>query len=238
MNFSAVIKLFVFIISVVALLVLSAGSGSPLGGQNWGLLSLEIVIIAIILLYRDFEKSRTSAGEIAIIAVLGAIAAVGRLPFAALPNIQPTTFLVIVSGYVFGARTGFMVGSTAALVSNLFFGHGPWTPWQMFSWGLAGISGALLSMLLPGGQGKGMPVLQIAWGYFFGCIMNFWTWIAFIQPHNWQTFLATYAAGFTFDTFHAAGNWIFYIVLGPGVIKTLMRAKRKLDISRISTEIM
>lgn len=31
-----------------------------------------------------------------------------------------------------------VMAALAALSSNLFFGQGPWTPWQMFSWGLIG----------------------------------------------------------------------------------------------------
>ncbi|MCL6635796.1 MAG: ECF transporter S component, partial [Peptococcaceae bacterium] len=132
-----------FFLAVAGLLALSVSPGSPVTGQNWGLLSAEIVFIAIVFFYRGFEKSRVSSREIAVIAVLGTVAAASRVPFAALPNIQPATFLVVVSGYVFGVRAGFMVGSTAALVSNFFLGQGPWTPWQMFSWGLAGSSAAL-----------------------------------------------------------------------------------------------
>lgn len=42
-----------------------------------------------------------------------------------------------------------MVGALAALVSNMFFGQGPWTPWQMYAWGLIGyLSGVLAQKAL------------------------------------------------------------------------------------------
>lgn len=222
-----------FLLAVTGLLAFSVTAGK---GQNWGLLSAEIVIIAIIFLYLDFDQSVVSSREISVIAVLGAMAAVGRVSMAALPNIQPTTFLVILSGYVFGARAGFMIGSTAALASNFFLGQGPWTPWQMFAWGLAGSSAALLRSLFPGAGRWTMISFQLFWGYAFGWIMNIWTWTAFIYPSNWQSFLATYAASFWFDSIHAAGNVLFYLFFGTGAEKILKRVKKKLEVSSLPVE--
>jgi len=220
-----------FLLVVAGLLVLSTGVESPLTRQNWGLLSAEIVFIAIVLLYRGFEKSRVSSREIAIIAVLGTVAAVGRVLFAALPHIQPATFLVIVSGSVFGARAGFMVGSTVAVVSNFFLGQGPWTPWQMFTWGLAGSSGALFRIAFPRAGRWSTAIFLFAWGYVYGWIMNLWFWTAFVAPLNLQSFLITYAASFWLDTCHAVGNVIFYLLCGPGTEKILKRTKNKLEVS-------
>lgn len=221
-----------FLVAIAGLLAFSVTTGNPVQ-QNWGLLSAAIIGVAILILYWCFEQSHVSTREIAVIAVLGAIAALGRVSLAALPNIQPVTFLVIISGYVFGARTGFMVGSTAALASNFFLGQGPWTPWQMFAWGLAGSSAAYFRAVFPGGGKWPMLVLQFFWGYLFGCIMNIWTWSAFISHLSWQSFLATYATSIWFDTFHAVGNVLFHLFLGSGVIKTLNRIKRKLEVSSL-----
>ena len=78
---------------------------------------------------------------IALVATLAAMAALGRVAFAALPNVKPTTDIVLIAGYVLGGAPGFMVGAVAALASNLFFGQGPWTPWQMVAWGGVGVFG-------------------------------------------------------------------------------------------------
>ncbi|MDD4239686.1 MAG: ECF transporter S component [Desulfotomaculaceae bacterium] len=234
-EFNAKWKFPLFLIGVAGLLTFSVFTDSPLK-QNWGMLSAAILLVAILFLYWGFEISPASTREIAIIAVLGAIAALGRVSLAALPNIQPVTFLVLVSGYVFGARTGFMVGSTAALASNFFLGQGPWTPWQMFAWGLAGSSAAYFRAIIPDVWKWPMVIFQFTWGYFFGCIMNIWTWTAFITPLSWQSFLATYAASLWFDTLHAVGNVLFYLFLGSGVIKVLQRVKRKLEVSYLPVQ--
>ncbi|MFZ5595838.1 MAG: ECF transporter S component [Bacillota bacterium] len=224
----------IFLIIIPGLLLAGIERDNFVARQGWGLLSAEIMLIALVLFYWGFEQGRASSREIALIAVLGAVAAVGRVPFAALPNVQPTTFMVIVSGFVFGPRAGFMVGSTAALVSNFFLGQGPWTPWQMFSWGLAGVSAGLIKPVLPGS--KGMAAFCFIWGYLFGWIMNLWFWTAFIQPLNWQSFVATYAASFWWDTFHAAGNAAFYLLFGASFTKILKRFRRKLKISIIEPD--
>ncbi|MCL6610354.1 MAG: ECF transporter S component [Peptococcaceae bacterium] len=219
-----------FLIVIPGLLYAGIKQDNFLAGQGWGLLSAEMVLAALALFYWGFERGGASSREAAFIAVLGAAAAAGRIPFAALPNVQPTTFLVIVSGFVFGPRAGFMVGSTAALVSNFFLGHGPWTPWQMFAWGLAGASAGLIRMVYPGIGTLGMSAFNFIWGYLFGWIMNLWFWTSFIQPLNWQSFLASYAASFWFDTFHAAGNAAFYLVFGSSFTKILTRFRRKLKV--------
>ncbi|NPV73675.1 MAG: ECF transporter S component [Pelotomaculum sp.] len=230
------LKFPLFLLAVAGLLAMSISPGSPLARQNWGLLSAEIVFIAIVFLYWGFERSAISSREIAVIAVLGTVAAVGRVPFAALFNIQPVTFLTIITGYVFGARAGFMVGSTAAVVSNFFLGQGPWTPWQMFTWGLAGSSAALFGAVFPQVGRWGMAAFLFTWGYIYGWIMNLWFWTAFIYPLNLQSFLTTYAASFWFDTCHALGNVFFYFFCGTGVVKILKRTKKKLEVSYLPAQ--
>jgi len=225
-----------FLLIVLGLLLAGGSRDNFVARQGWGLLSAEIMFIALILLYWGFEQGKVSSREVALIAVLGTIAAIGRIPFAMLPNVQPTTFIVIASGFVFGPRAGFMVGSTAALVSNFFLGQGPWTPWQMFTWGLAGICAGMMKTIFPGIGNKAMTVFSFIWGYLFGWIMNIWFWTAFIHPLNWQSFLATYAASFWLDTFHAAGNALFYVLLGPGMIKILTRFKNKMQVSFLPLE--
>ncbi|WXJ95538.1 hypothetical protein MCACP_20310 [Neomoorella carbonis] len=219
------------LVFILGLLLTSIKVNALLLGQGWGLLASVIIIIALVMLHWGFEQRRISSREVAVIAMLGTIAAVGRVPFAALPNIQPTTFMVIISGFVFGPRAGFMAGSTAALISNFFLGQGPWTPWQMLAWGLAGTSAGVMGIILPRAGKKVMTVFSLLWGYLFGWIMNLWTWTGFIHPLTWQSFVATCAASFWFDTFHAAGNAVFYLLFGSSFVKILRRYRRKLEVT-------
>src|SRR6476620_11070955 len=93
-----------------------------------------------------WERTRPPARVLALVGTLAALAALGRIAFAPLPNVKPTTDIVIVAGAALGPAAGFAVGAVGALASNLFFGQGPWTPWQMAGWGLCGLLGAGLGL--------------------------------------------------------------------------------------------
>ncbi|HHW02182.1 MAG TPA: ECF transporter S component [Thermoanaerobacterales bacterium] len=193
--------------------------------------STAIAIFLLGIMWLSFEFGMTSSKELAIIAVMSAVAAMGRVVFAALPNIQATTFVVIVSGFVMGSRNGFMVGAASALVSNFFMGQGPWTFWQMLSWGLAGASAGVLKKVFPNIGKAGMTVFCLLWGYFFGWIMNFWYWSAFIKPLSLKSFITVCLASFWFDSLHAAGNAILYLLFGITFTKVLKRFYRRLKVS-------
>ncbi len=178
-----------------------------------------------------FERKAVSSKEIVLISVLAAMAALGRVPFAVIPGAQPTTFMIIISGYIFGPMVGFIVGIAAPLVSNIFLGQGPWTIVQMFTWGLCGISAGFLGKIYPHAPRWLLIVFGFFWGYLFGWIMNVWYWLSFIYPLNFKTWIYTYAASFWFDTVHAVTNFIFFYFLGSDFIVILRRFKQKLSYS-------
>jgi energy-coupling factor transport system substrate-specific component len=202
----------------------------PLNGLiNWGLMATILVILAIIAFFFEFEAAAVSSKEIALVAMLGTISAVLRVPFAAIPGVQPCTYLIICSGYVFGPVAGFMVGAITALVSNFFLGQGPWTPYQMLAWGLVGVTAAYLRRFNL--NTKWLVAFGIIWGYVFGWIMNVWFWAAFIYPLTLKTFIVAQLNSVWFDTFHAIGNAIFLGVFGTKTIAILQRFKLRFAVS-------
>ena len=113
--------------------------------MSWVLASFLVLGLALAAGFAWYERSHPSARVLALVATLAALAALGRIAFAPLPNVKPTTDIVLLTGYVLGGAPGFAVGAVGALASNLFFGQGPWTPWQMVGWGGVGLIGALLA---------------------------------------------------------------------------------------------
>ncbi|WP_052045144.1 ECF transporter S component [Caloranaerobacter azorensis] len=186
------------------------------------------IFLIMLTFFWSFEKRRTSTKEISLISTMATLAAISRIPFAVLMSVQPTTFIVMITGYVFGPQIGFMVGAVAALVSNFFLGQGPWTPWQMFSWGICGILAAMLGMGRDGFKLKQFVVLSFICGYIFGWIMNIWHWASFIYPLTFRTFIATYISSMPFDTLHAFGNVIFSLLFGKSFYYVLIRFKRRM----------
>ncbi len=109
-----------------------------LGDRKYYFISLLIVLEIMLPFILLFEERRPQARELVIISVLSAIAVSGRIAFMMLPQFKPMLALIIVSGICFGGETGFLVGAVTAFVSNMYFGQGPWTPWQMFAFGIVG----------------------------------------------------------------------------------------------------
>ncbi len=193
-------------------------------------LSFGVIGAAILLLLVRFEARKVEASELVLLAVLAAIAAVSRVPFASIPSVQPTTFVIMMAGFVFGAESGFMIGAVAALASNMILGQGPWTPFQMVAWGLVGLTAGLLRNRKFMQATWGKALFGIVWGFIFGAIMNFWGLAAFIQSGTGidTKLLITYFAGSAlFDTMHAVSNVVFLLLFGGVWLKILTRFKRK-----------
>ena len=212
----------------VACFVIPMFPSCPLNNlMNWGLIITILVILAIIAFFFEFEAAAVSSKEIALVAMLGTISAVLRVPFAAIPSVQPCTYLIICSGYVFGPVAGFMVGAITALVSNFFLGQGPWTPYQMFAWGLVGVTSVFLRRFNL--NKKLLVVFGIIWGYVYGWIMNIFFWASFVYPLTIRTFIVAQLNSVWFDTFHAIGNTIFLGLFGMKTIGILERFKKRFN---------
>ncbi|GAA0770423.1 ECF transporter S component [Clostridium subterminale] len=201
--------------------------------NSFALLSTLGVLGILFLSYFYFEKSMLGTKEIAVIATLSAFTALSRIAFAPIPNVKPVTFLVALSGFVFGPYEGFLIGSTSAFLSNIFFGQGPWTPWQMFSWGLVGIISGIW-----GRKGKRVSAIKFSiicfiYGFMFDWIMNFWYVLGFVKPITIQSVIMAYLSGLTFDILHGGGSFIFSIIFYDSFIDVLLRYKRRLDITYI-----
>ncbi|RED53177.1 ECF transporter S component [Cohnella lupini] len=194
------------------------------------LIGIVLVLLSIIPFLLRFERKERKARELMLIAVMAAVATVSRIPFATLlPNFTPVTFVVIVSGVVFGAEAGWMVGAATALVSNFFLGQGPWTPWQMFAWGMAGYTAGLFAhRSLWRRERLPLALFGLAWGFLFGWIMNITLALdQWVQTHSWEAVVGKYVTGLPFEVVHATANVFFILAFSPSWIALLERYRRK-----------
>ncbi|MEX0745770.1 MAG: prenyltransferase/squalene oxidase repeat-containing protein [Phycisphaeraceae bacterium] len=200
--------------------------------MSWQLGSVLVVCAALAGGFAWFERSRPSSKVVAAIAALAALAVAGRVLFAPIPNVQATTDVAFLSGFTLGAGPGFVVGSLAALVSNVFLGQGPWTPWQMLGWGATGVAGAVLARVA--GRQLGRLPLSVSCGLaglVFGAWMDLSQLVMYAAEASPETYIAISVTSLPFNVAHAAGNFVLCMLLGPGFVRLLGRFRARLEVS-------
>ncbi len=178
-----------------------------------------------------YERTRPPARMVAAVAVLVAFAVIGRILFAPFPNVKPTTDIVIIAGFALGFAPGWIVGSLTALVSNFYFLQGPWTPWQMFAWGMCGLLGACVARLSRGNPGRvTFSLICAAAGLGFGVVMNLASAINLGGSDIVTSFWVYTVRSLPFDVAHAAANFVFFLIAGPLLIRMLQRLRDRHDV--------
>lgn len=219
------------------------------------LLSLVVVLASLGVFFATYESSTPRLRDIMPTVVLAALAAAGRILFAPIPDFKPVSAIAIIAGVVFGRKSGFMVGALAALASNFFFGQGPWTPWQMYAWGLVGYGAGLLAAISakapkPIGENglvecrgeqslrreslveKHAAIIYI-YGFasclMYGFILNAWSILSFYhaQASGLAGVLLVYATALPFDVTHGIATVVFLAALYVPWRRKLKRIKGK-----------
>ncbi len=199
--------------------------------MSWQLTSFLILGVVLVAGFAWYERSRPPSQVVALVAALAALAIAGRVAFAALPNVKPTTDIVIFAGYALGPAPGFAVGALSGLVSNFWFGQGPWTPWQMAAWGLCGVLGAVLAL---GTRNAGRFTLAALCGFAgiaYGVLLNFYT-ISYGGEFSLRHFLLLEARAIPFNLAHATGNVVFALLAGPAMVRMLARFRARFEWGR------
>jgi len=199
---------------------------------TWEVASFLIVGAVILAGFAWYERSRPPAQVVALVAALAALAIVGRIAFAAFPNVKPTTDIIVFAGYALGGAPGFAVGALTALVSNFWFGQGPWTPWQMAGWGLCGVLGAALAL---GTRNAGRFVLAAICafaGIFYGALLNFSLMATYGGDLTLRHFLVLEARAIPFEVAHVLGNVVLALVAGPAMVRMLTRFRERFEWER------
>jgi prenyltransferase/squalene oxidase-like repeat protein len=195
--------------------------------MSWQLTSF--VILAVVLLggFAWYERSRPPSQVVALVAALAALAIAGRIAFAAFPNVKPTTDIVVFAGYALGPAPGFAVGALAGLVSNFWFGQGPWTPWQMAGWGMCGLMGAGLALGVRNAGRLSLAAVCGLAGIAYGVLLNFSLMATYGGDLSLERFLTLEARAIPFDVAHVVGNVAFALLAGPAMVRMLGRFRQR-----------
>lgn len=199
--------------------------------MTWQLSTFALLVLALAAGFAWYERERPPARVLALVAAMAALAVVGRLAFAAIPNVKPTTDIVLFAGYALGAVPGFAVGAVTAVVSNLFFSQGPWTVWQMAGWGAVGVGGAGLARALRGREPGRLTLAAVCGvaGLVFGAWMDVYQW-TLAARQDVDTYLAISATSLPYNLAHAIGNVGFALLIGPAFVRALRRYRRRFEV--------
>lgn len=226
---------------VLAPLTVVVGMGIP--GNGYYLSGTLIVLYAIVPFFVSFEGRRPTAREIAVVAVLAALAVAARAAFIWVPHFKPMAAVIMIAGLAAGPQTGFLVGSVAALASNFIFGQGPWTPWQMLAFGVAGLVAGLLA------DARVFPRANLSWprrialatvGFVLivglvGPILDTSTFFYLSTAPTPELAAVVYLAGLPVNAIHGAATALTLLVVANPLLDQLARVRVKyglLDRSR------
>ncbi|MBQ9758073.1 MAG: ATP-binding cassette domain-containing protein [Clostridia bacterium] len=200
-----------------------------LDDRKYYFISLLIIIETMIPFCLVFESRKPEARELVVISVLCAIAVAGRAAFFMLPQFKPVVALIIITGVCFGGETGFLVGAVTGFVSNFFFGQGPWTPWQMFAFGIIGfIAGILFRKgLIRKTRGSLCVFGFVATFVIYGGIMNLSSVLQVSAKLTPKVIAAAYISGAPLDLIHAAATAFFLWFISGTFVEKLERVKTK-----------
>jgi energy-coupling factor transport system substrate-specific component len=190
------------------------------------------LLLAVVLVggFAWYERSHPPARLVALVAALAALAVAGRLVLTPIPNVVATTDIVLITGFALGAAPGFAVGALAALVSNMWLGQGPWTPWEMAGWGMVGLGGAALGVLTRGRVSRiGLAAACGLAGFAYGALLDLSVMVSYGGEQSLDRYLAISARGVPFNLAHATGNVVFALAGGPALARMIARYRERFE---------
>ena len=190
--------------------------------KRYIIISLGIAVLSVLLFIAGVERRNIGSRRLVLTAVMIALCVVGRM----IPLFKPVTALTVIVAMYLGAESGFLTGAMAALLSNFFFGQGPWTPFQMLAWGLIGLLAGYLSPLLIRSRAF-LLTYGVLSGVAFSFIMDIWTVLWYNGTFSLPMYLGALSTAVPYTIMYAVSNLIFLLLLARPMGEKLARIKLK-----------
>ena len=220
----------VTLLVIIVLIPLTVGISWYMGDRKYYIASVLIMIYSIIPFFAGFESRKPQARELVTLAVMCAIAVASRAAFIWAPNFKPIGGITMITAMAFGPQAGFMTGSLSLIVSDMIFGQGPWTPWQMFSFGLLGFISGLLAR--KGILTEKRPLIDAVIGFLLmvlvvGPILDTCAIFTMAQMINTESVFAVYLAGLPVNISQGTAVFLCVLLLTRPMMNKLERIKTK-----------
>ena len=194
--------------------------------KQYAWVSLCVALLSCLPVFLRFERKSVSTKRLILIASMTALSVLGRILFTPIPGFKPVTAMVVITALYFGSEVGFLTGSLCALISNFWFGQGPWTPFQMFSWGLLGLLAGLLADPLKRSKIL-LAVYGAVSGALYSALMDVWIVLLADGYFNLSRYAATLVSSLPFTAIYAVSNLIFLLLFSKPIGKILERIQTK-----------
>lgn len=197
---------------------------------NYYLISVVLILLSFVVFFFSFEKRKPQAREMVTLSVMCAIAVASRVVFSAIPYFKPVLGIIMLTGMALGSGAGFLTGVVTAFVSNFIFGQGPWTPWQMFAFGVAG---ALAGFLYKKGiMGEKKRLVTAILGYVIiqflvGPILDVCSIFTMKMEVTGDYALAIFTYGLVPNLIHGLATGLTLFLLAKPMMEKLNRMKLK-----------
>ena len=210
------------VIPFVLIPLLVAVSAFAFSGQRYLIISLGIAVLALLLFMAGVERRNIGSRHMVITAIMTALAVFGRF----IPLFKPITAIIVITAVYLGAQAGFLTGAMSVLLSNIWFGQGPWTPFQMLGFGLIGLFAGYLSRWLMHSK-----ALLVIYGVFAGIaysfIMDIWTVLWYSGGFDTGLYASAIISALPFTALYAVSNAVFLLILSKPIGNKLNRIKIK-----------
>lgn len=221
-NFRCILKIAIpFLLIPLAVLI----SNFVFGKVHYLLISLIVAALAVLLFIAGFEKKQVGSRRLVLAAVMTALCIVGRF----IPFFKPVTAITVIAALYLGGQTAFLIGAISALLSNFYFGQGPWTPFQMMAFGLIGLIAGYISDILI--KHKSLLLLYaVISGVIYSLIMDVWTVVWYNGGMDIALYLTAALTALPHTLMYAVSNFIFLWFLAKPFGEKLERIKIKYGI--------
>ncbi|MBQ9748899.1 MAG: ECF transporter S component [Clostridia bacterium] len=193
-----------------------------LRGTGYVVTSVTVASLSVVLFLCGFDRRKTGSRRLVLVSVMIALSVLGRF----FPLLKPVTAVAVITGVYLGMEAGFLTGAFSALISNFYYGQGPWTPFQMFAWGiLAFLAGALARPLQ---KSRTLLCLYGALsGILYSLIMDIWSAVFASGGFSLPIYLAKVVTALPHTVLYAVSNVIFLFLMAKPFGEKLTRIKRK-----------
>lgn len=218
---------------IFALIPATLYLGTQMTGRAYYLTSTLLIIEMMLPFFFAFEARKPQARELVLLAVMCALAVAARVVIQ-IPAFKPILGVIMITGIALGAEAGFLTGAVSAFASNFFFSQGPWTPWQMMAYGIAGfLAGLLFHKRRPFAARPWLSAVVLAvYGFvsvvfLVGPLLDTCSVFTVGATITWKFVAAVYAAGFVPNVILGTATAVTMLLLSGPLLTKLERLIRK-----------